>query len=157
MKIISELLKDKWKPIVNHGLCDGKYLNQLKQIDKKKTDMIVNPITIKFDFNKEFVIETSDWEGAPCPICMILLNDYEWGKVAAKLKQTLETYYSSIWNDDDYEDFLWQQYENIVLSTHRVFYYEDMTNEEYNEYKKANEVKRKEIAKKVLKRLKNIS
>lgn len=94
--------------------------------------MIVNDITIYFKFGEKFTIQQNDWEGAPCPICMQLVDYNSWREVATILELCVNDCYGSDLDDDELDDLIWREYERIVLEECRVFYYEDMTDEEYN-------------------------
>lgn len=103
--------------------------------------MKAKEITIQAGNGISFTISQDDWESAPCPICMQLVDDESFSKVADTLKRTIEENCIGCLYFDEVEDFIWREYENIVISTCRVFYYEDMTGEEYDEYMNSQEEK----------------
>lgn len=78
-----------------------------------------------------FTMTLNDWESAPDPICMCLVTDEQWDKVATQL-QDLVNNFNEDDDKDDCEDLLWTEYEYAVLRLCRTFYYEDLTNEEYD-------------------------
>lgn len=118
--------------------------------------MIVNDITINFKFGEKFTIQQNDWEGAPCPICMQLVDYDSWYKVAEQLETCVNDCYSSEWDEDELDDFIWQEYERIVLEECHVFYYEDMTDEEYNIFDSLETEEQKDkFAEKVYNRIKS--
>lgn len=116
--------------------------------------MEVTPITIYFKSGKKFTLNKDDWECAPDPICMELVDNTMFNKVAEKLERSVNDTYSREWDEDDYEDFLWSEYEQIVLDVCECFYYEDMTDDEYVYYETLKENNRYEFAKKVYNRIK---
>lgn len=116
--------------------------------------MIVNDITIYFKFGAKFTIQQNDWEGAPCPICMQLVDNKSWRKVADELEKIVNDCYSNEWDEDELDDFIWTEYERIVLEECRVFYYEDMTDTEEMVFEKLTEKQKDKFAEKVLNRIK---
>lgn len=100
--------------------------------------MKLKDIEIKFSFGMTFVMEQNDWENAPDPICMELINEDTWEHIADELKSCVEENYSSDLSVDGIYDLIWGVYEIIVVK-HQTFYYEDMTDEEYDTYKCATD------------------
>lgn len=117
--------------------------------------MKVNDITIYFKFGEKFTIQQNDWEGAPCPICMQLVDYQSWREVATILELCVNDCYSDDLDEDELDDFIWREYERIVLEECRVFYYEDMTDTEEMMFEKLEtEEQRDKFAEKVYERIK---
>ena len=102
---------------------------------KKKVD-------IKLPSGVDFTVCADDWEDASAAICCELLTDEDIEDIARKLKVQADA--NPYW--DKAEDFdtnnelngdqmeeLWRDYENITIA-HKVFYFEDMTEAEYQQY-----------------------
>ena len=118
--------------------------------------MKVQDITIYFNFGNKFTIQQHDWESAPCSICMQLVDYNSWREVATNLEICVNDYYSSDMDEDEIDDFIWVEYERIVLEVCRVFYYEDMTDTEVLMYNNLNaEGQKDKFAEKVYQRIKN--
>ena len=119
--------------------------------------MKVNNITITLADNKDkkFTLEQNDWESAPDPICMSLITEESWRKVADELEKSLNEYYSPEIDEDLLDEVFWSEYERLVLKHCKCFYYEDMSGEEYDAYKSADDVdKRCSVLEKVYARIK---
>ena len=118
--------------------------------------MKVNNITITLADNKDkkFTLEQNDWECAPDPICMSLITEESWRKVADELEKSLNEYYSPEIDDDLLDEVFWSEYERLVLKHCKCFYYEDMTDEEYDAYKSAADVDKCAILEKAYARIK---
>lgn len=101
---------------------------------------------------RSFVLEQNDWECAPCAICMELVTQESWHKVADELRNSL----SDFGCDEEIENFFWSEYERLVLKHCKCFYYEDMTDEEYAEYiNETDDTKRLAILEKAYTRIKS--
>lgn len=105
----------------------------------------------------EFYLYIDDWEHAIFPICTHLLTFDDLLEIATELKDIIACDYfdklDELLNDDsefDDEEFdsyveeywyyclyehLMKEYESLVLSTGKVFYYEDLTDEELESIK----------------------
>ena len=118
--------------------------------------MKINNITITLRDNKDkkFTLDQNDWEGAPDPICMSLITQQSWEKVADELEKSLNDYYSSDLDEDELDDIFWSEYERLVLTHCKCFYYEDMSDEEYDAYKSADDSEKCAIFEKVYARIK---
>ena len=119
--------------------------------------MKVNNITITLADNKDkkFTLEQNDWECAPDPICMSLITEESWRKVADDLEKSLNEYYSPEIDEDLLDEVFWSEYERLVLKHCKCFYYEDMSGEEYDAYKNADDVdKRCSVLEKAYARIK---
>ena len=90
--------------------------------------MEVNNITITLRDNKDkkFTLEQNDWEGAPDPICMSLITQESWRKVADELEKSLNESFSTDLDEDELDDIFWSEYERLVLTHCKCFYYEDI-------------------------------
>lgn len=124
-------------------------------------------VTITLPSGKDFVVCAEDWEDASAAICCELLTDADIEDIAAKLKVEAEA--NPYWvkydekkdpadnDNNDCMDTLWRDYENITIK-HKVFYFEDMTDEEYAEYERLCEAQDekgvKELCQKVYDRIK---
>lgn len=117
--------------------------------------MKVNDLTIHFKCGKEFTMQQNDWESASDPICMQLVDYDSWYEVAKILELCVNDYYEDDMDEDEFDDFIWAEYERIVLEECRVFYYEDMTDTEYMTYNKLSEDEQDKFAEKVYERIKN--
>ena len=119
--------------------------------------MKVNNITITLADNKDkkFTLEQNDWECAPDPICMNLITEESWRKVADELEKSMnDVYYTDI-DEDLLDEVFWSEYERLVLKHCKCFYYEDMSGEEYDAYKNADDVdKRCSVLEKAYARIK---
>ena len=101
----------------------------------------IKQVDITLPSGRVFTVCAEDWEDAPAAICCDLLTDADIEDIAQRLKAEAEA--NEYWvpyneaNDDadnsDCMDTLWRDYENITIE-HKVFYFEDMTDEEYAEY-----------------------
>ena len=118
--------------------------------------MKVNNITITLADNKDkkFTLEQNDWEGAPDPICMSLITEESWRKVADELEKSLNEYYSPDIDEDLLDEVFWSEYERLVLKHRKCFYYEDMTSEEYDAYNIADDADKCAILEKAYARIK---
>ena len=118
--------------------------------------MEVNNITITLRDNKDkkFTLDQNDWEGAPDPICMSLITQESWRKVADELEKSLNESYSPDLDEDELDDIFWTEYERLVLTHCKCFYYEDMSDEEYDVYKSADDSEKCAIFEKVHARIK---
>lgn len=116
---------------------------------------MVQDITLTNNNGFSFTITQNDWECAPDPICMCLVEDKQWNKVA----NHLQSFVNDVNKDDDEDstyDFLWAQYEKAVLDLCEVFYYEDLTDEEYNNFISIQDEKEQiKVARQLYKRIKN--
>ena len=118
--------------------------------------MKVNNITITLADNKDkmFTLEQNDWEGAPDPICMSLITEESWRKVADELEKSLnDVYYTDI-DEDLLDEVFWSEYERFVLKHCKCFYYEDMSGEEYDAYNSADDADKCAILEKAYARIK---
>ena len=119
--------------------------------------MKVNNITITLADNKDkkFTLEQNDWEGAPDPICMSLITEESWRKMADELEKSLNEYYSPDIDEDLLDEVFWSEYERLVLKHCKCFYYEDMSGEEYDAYNSADDAdKRCSVFEKAYERIK---
>ena len=112
-------------------------------------------ITLADNKNKKFTLEQNDWECAPDPICMSLITEESWRKVADELEKSMnDVYYTDI-DEDLLDEVFWSEYERLVLKHCKCFYYEDMSGEEYDAYKSADDVdKRSSVLEKAYTRIK---
>ena len=118
--------------------------------------MKINNITITLADNKDkkFTLEQNDWECAPDPICMSLITEESWRKVADELENSMnDVYYTDI-DEDLLDEVFWSEYERLVLKHCKCFYYADMTDDEYDAYKSADDVDKCAILEKVYARIK---
>ena len=97
-------------------------------------------ITLADNKDKRFTLEQNDWEGAPDPICMNLITEDSWWKMADELEKSMNEAYSPDLDEDELDEIFWSEYERLVLKHCKCFYYEDMTDEEYDAYKSAADV-----------------
>ena len=123
-------------------------------------------IDITLPSGRVFTVCAEDWEDAGAAICCELLTDSDIEDIAQKLKAEAEANpYWEPYNEEDDDsdnsdcmDTLWRDYENITIA-HKVFYFEDMTDEEYSEYEtlceKQDEKGIKELCEKVYNRIKS--
>lgn len=97
-------------------------------------------VDITLPSGRVFTVCAEDWEDAGAAICCDLLTDEDIDDIANELDAAAKA--NPHWspynedNDDDNEhqmDELWRDYENITID-HKVFYFEDMTDDEYNRY-----------------------
>lgn len=105
-------------------------------------------VDITLPSGRVFTVCAEDWEDAGASICCELLTDADIEDIASKLKAEAEA--NQYWvpyneeNDDadnsDCMDSLWRDYENITIG-HKVFYFEDMTEDEYAKYNALCEAK----------------
>ena len=105
-------------------------------------------VDITLPSGRVFTVCAEDWEDAGASICCELLTDADIDDIASKLKAEAEA--NQYWvpyneeNDDadnsDCMDSLWRDYENITIG-HKVFYFEDMTEDEYAKYNALCEAK----------------
>ena len=118
--------------------------------------MKVHNITITLADNKDkkFTLEQNDWEGALYPICMSLITEESWRKVADELEKSLNEYYSPDIDEDLLDEVFWSEYERLVLKHCKCFYYEDMSDEEYDAYKSADDADKCDILEKAYARIK---
>ena len=126
--------------------------------------MKVHNITITLGDNKDkkFTLEQNDWEGAPDPICMSMITEESWGKVTVihikkfviVLEKSLNEYYSPDIDEDLLDEVFWSEYERLVLKHCKCFYYEDMSGEEYDAYKSADDADECAILEKAYARIK---
>ena len=118
--------------------------------------MKINNITITLADNKDkkFTLEQNDWECAPDPICMSLITEESWRKVGDELEKTLNEAYSPDLTEDELDDIFWCEYEKLVLKHCKCFYYEDMSDEEYDAYKSADDADKCAILEKAYARIK---
>ena len=118
--------------------------------------MKVNNITITLADNKDkkFTLEQNDWEGALDSICMSSITEESWRKVADELEKSLNEYYSPDIDEDLLDEVFWSEYERLVLKHCKCFYYEDMSGEEYNAYKSADDADKCAILEKAYARIK---
>lgn len=117
--------------------------------------MKVNEITITLrdNTNKKFMLEQNDWERAPDPICMSLITQESWWEVAGDLEKTLNNSYSPDLDEDEFDEIFWSEYEKLVLRHCKCFYYEDMTDDEYDAYKSADDADKCTILEKTYARI----
>ena len=111
-------------------------------------------ITLADNKDKKFTLEQNDWEGAPDPICMSLITEESWRKVADELEKSLNEYYSPDIDEDLLDEVFWSEYERLVLKHCKCFYYEDMSGEEYDVYKSADDADKCAILEKAYARIK---
>ena len=111
-------------------------------------------ITLADNKDKKFTLEQNDWEGAPDPICMSLITEESWRKVADELENSMnDVYYTDI-DEDLLDEVFWSEYERLVLKHCKCFYYEDMTDDEYDAYKSADDADKCAILEKAYARIK---
>lgn len=115
--------------------------------------MKVNNITITLANNKKFTLEQNDWERAPDQICMSLITEESWRKMADELEKSLNESYSLDLTEDELDDIFWSEYEKLVLKHCKCFYYEDMNSEEYDAYMSADEADERAILEKAYARI----
>ena len=118
--------------------------------------MKVNNITITLADNKDkkFTLEQNDWECAPDPICMNLITEESWRKVADELEKSMnDVYYTDI-DEDLLDEVFWSEYERFVLKHCKCFYYEDMSGDEYDAYNSADDADKCAILEKAYARIK---
>ena len=120
--------------------------------------MKVNNITLTLADNKvkKFTLEQNDWESAPDPICMSLITEESWRKVGDELEKSLNEYYSPEIDEDLLDEVFWSEYERLVLKHCKCFYYEDMSGEEYDAYKSADDADKCAILEKTYARIKGV-
>ena len=118
--------------------------------------MKVNNITITLADNKDkkFTLEQNDWESAPDSICMSLITEDSWRKVADELEKSLNEYYSPEIDEDLLDEVFCSEYERLVLKHCKCFYYEDMSGEEYDAYNSADDADKCAILEKAYARIK---
>ena len=118
--------------------------------------MKVNNITITLADNKDkkFTLEQNDWESAPDSICMSLITEESWRKVADELEKSLNEYYSPDIDEYLLDEVFWSEYERLVLKHCKCFYYEDMSDEEYDAYNSADDADKCAILEKAYARIK---
>ena len=92
----------------------------------------LNDIKIQISDSDVFTMQQSDWENAPDPICMALVTPDEWEGVAREVREVIKDMADSGYTSDEMEDEVWATYENAVVAHTTSFYYEDLTDEEYN-------------------------
>lgn len=118
--------------------------------------MKAKKITLHFNNGKKFQISQNDWECAPDPICTQLVDDESFKKVAKRIENEIN---GSSWQGISFDNFLdtvWSEYENAIIQLCRVFYYEDMTDEEFDIYRNAESEEEKDAAaEKVYNRISN--
>lgn len=97
-------------------------------------------VDITLPSGRVFTVCAEDWEDAGAAICCELLTDADIDDIAHKLEEAAKANpYWSPYNEendeanDDQMDELWRDYENITIE-HKVFYFEDMTDDEYKRY-----------------------
>lgn len=97
-------------------------------------------VDITLPSGRVFTVCAEDWEDAGAAICCELLTDADIDDIANKLEEAAKANpYWSPYNEDNDEanddqmDELWRDYENITIE-HKVFYFEDMTDDEYKRY-----------------------
>ena len=117
--------------------------------------MKVDNITITLAGNKDkkFTLEQNDWESAPDSICMSLITEESWWKVADELEKSLNESYSPDLTEDELDDIFWSEYEKLVLKHCKCFYYEDMTSDEYDAYKSADDADKCSVLEKAYARI----
>ena len=120
--------------------------------------MKVDNITIILADNKDkkFTLEQNDWEGAPDSICMSLITEESWRKVTDELEKSLNEYYSPDIDEDLLDEVFWSEYERLVLKHCKCFYYEDMSGEEYDAYKSADDADKCAMLEKTYARIKGV-
>ena len=111
-------------------------------------------ITLADNKDKKFTLEQNDWECAPDSICMSLITEESWRKVADELEKSLNEYYSPDIDEDLLDEVFWSEYERLVLKHCKCFYYEDMSGEEYDAYKSADYADKCAILEKAYARIK---
>ena len=63
--------------------------------------------------------------------------------------------YSQDLDEDELDEIFWSEYERFVIKHCKCFYYEDMTDDEYNAYKSASDVdKRRSVLERAYARIK---
>ena len=80
-----------------------------------------------------FTMNIDDWEYASDPICMALVTEEEWERIG-RIMQGWTNDQEEI--NDDTDDAFWTEYEYFVNHIGSTFYYEDMTDEEYDKLQK---------------------
>jgi hypothetical protein len=97
-------------------------------------------IDITLPSGRVFTVCAEDWEDAGAAICCDLLTDNDIDDIAHKLDAAAKAnphwspYKKGHDDDNDHQmDELWRDYENITID-HKVFYFEDMTDDEYKRY-----------------------
>ena len=111
-------------------------------------------ITLADNKDKKFTLEQNDWECAPDSICMSLITEESWRKVADELEKSLNEYYSPDIDEDLLDEVFWSEYERLVLKHCKCFYYEDMSGEEYDAYNIADDADKCAILEKAYARIK---
>lgn len=113
----------------------------------------------------EFEMTHNDWEYASDPICMELVTEEEWDSTAKALTKVMKYAVDSMDSDtlsdeyalDELDDLFWCEYEKLVVRNCTTFYYEDMTDSEYDSYMDAaTDGEKLEIARNVYNRLNNL-
>jgi hypothetical protein len=106
-------------------------------------------VDIKLPSGVDFTVCAEDWEDAGASICCELLTDADIEDIARKLKaqadanpywDKAEDFETNNERNGDQMDELWRDYENITIA-HKVFYFEDMTEDEYAKYNALCEAK----------------
>lgn len=92
--------------------------------------MKVQDITFNLRSGKKFTITQSDWECAGDPICMALVTPNEWEVVAREVGDAIKDMEDSGYTFAEMD--VWGTYESAVVKYTTSFYYEDLTDEEYN-------------------------
>lgn len=99
-------------------------------------------VDITLPSGRVFTVCAEDWEDACAAICCELLTDEDIEDIARKLKVQADAnpYWDKAEDFDtnnnlngDQMDELWRDYENITIA-HKVFYFEDMTEAEKQQY-----------------------
>lgn len=97
-------------------------------------------VDITLPSGRVFTVCAEDWEDAGAAICCDLLTDEDIDDIAHKLDASAKAnphwspYKKGHDDDNDHQmDELWRDYENITID-HKVFYFEDMTDDEYDRY-----------------------
>ena len=110
-------------------------------------------ITLADNKDKKFTLEQNDWECVPDPICMSLITEESWRKVADELENSMnDVYYTDI-DEDLLDEVFWSEYERLVLKHCKCFYYGDMTDDEYDAYKSADDADKCAILEKAYARI----
>lgn len=122
-------------------------------------------VDITLPSGRVFTVCAEDWEDAGAAICCDLLTDEDIDDIAHKLEAAAKA--NPYWSpykkghdeaNDDQMDELWRDYENITID-HKVFYFEDMTDDEYDKYcdlcDKKDEQGVKALCEQVYNRIKN--
>lgn len=86
-------------------------------------------VDITLPSGRVFTVCAEDWEDAGAAICCDLLTDEDIDDIAHKLDASAKA--NPHWSP--YKNELWRDYENITID-HKVFYFEDMTDDEYDRY-----------------------